>query len=441
MGKPSVPDAMQTAGAQNNSNIFTATAQSYLNNGMSQNTPWGSTSSTQNGFSTITGPNGEQYQIPRWTQNTTLSPNQQNLFDTQTGVAQQVANIASRQGGALNGVLGQWVDTPQYQQYGQGPNLQTRIANSGNIQSGFSRGGDIQTELENTDGWQRVQDVENALFARYNPQLEQDRQRLETQLANQGVRAGSTAWAAAQDAQNRNVNDARLGITINAGQEQNRLQQLALNAGNFANSAQAQQFGQNAALAGFNNSAQQQRYSQNANNAAFGNAANQQMWSNDFARTQANNGLQDSMFANTIARRNQLVNEQSALMNGQQVQLPQFAGQSQTQVAGTDVGSLINQQYQAQLNQNNNMWAGIGQLGAAAAPWLLSDRRAKTDIKKIGMMGQGLPLYEYRYKGDDQQQVGPMAQDVAKVMPDAVRTRPDGLKEINVPKLRMAMGV
>lgn len=441
MGKPSVPDAMQTAGAQNNSNIFTATAQSYLNNGMSQNTPWGSTSSTQNGFSTITGPNGEQYQIPRWTQNTTLSPNQQNLFDTQTGVAQQMANLASQRGIGLANTLGQGIDTPSYTQYGGTPNLQTGIESGGNILDSFQGGGPIQDQLADQDSWGRVQDVENALFARYNPQLEQDRQRLETQLANQGVRAGSTAWAAAQDAQNRNVNDARLGITINAGQEQNRLQQLALNAGNFANSAQAQRFGQNAAQAGFTNAAQQQRYGQNANNAAFGNAAMQQNWQNRFNTTQANNSLQDSAFANTIARRNQLVNEQSALMGGQQVSMPQFGAPPQTQVAGTDVGSLINSQYQQQLAQNNNMWAGIGQLGAAAAPWLLSDRRAKTDIKKIGMMGQGLPLYEYRYKGDDQPQVGVIAQDAEKVVPDAVRTRPDGFKEVNYPRLRMAMGV
>lgn len=430
---------MQTAGAQNNSNIFTATAQSYLNNGNTQNTPWGSTSSTQSGTQTITGPNGEQYQIPQFTQNTTLSPEQQNLYNVQTGVAQQMANLASQRGVALDRTLSQGINTPNYQQYGQGPNLQTGIESGGNILDSFQGGGNIQTQLGDQDSWGRVQDVENALFARYNPQLEQDRQRLETQLANQGVRAGSTAWAAAQDAQNRNVNDARLGITINAGQEQNRLQQLALNSGNFANSAQAQQFGQNAAQAGFTNAAQQQRYGQNANNAAFGNAANQQMWSNDFARTQANNGLQDSMFSNSIARRNQLVNEQSALMNGQQVQLPQFSGQPQTAVGGTDVGSLVNQQYQNQYGQYSDMWGGIG--GAAKALFSLSDERAKENKNKIGVLGKGIPLYTYNYKGSDVPQVGVMAQDAEKVVPDAVRTRPDGLKEVSYPRLRMALGV
>lgn len=431
---------MNTAAASNASNLFTANAQSYLNNGQSQTTPWGSTSSQQNGFNTIKGPNGEEYQIPKFNQTTSLSPNQQNLYDTQTGVGQQLANTAARQAIGLEKTLGQGINQPNYQQFKGGPNLQTSFQGGGNIQDNIAGGGDIQMQLGDQDSWGRVQDVENALFARYNPQLEQDRTRLETQLANQGIRLGSTAWNQAMDSQSRNVNDARLGITINAGQEQNRMQQLALNSGNFANSAQAQQFGQNAAQGAFTNAAQAQRYGQNANNAAFGNAAMQQQWGNQFATTQANNGLQDSQFANQLAGRNQLVNEQSALMNGQQVSMPQFAGQPQTQVAGTDVGSLINNQYQQQLAQNNNMWGGIGQAASAAAPWLLSDERAKENKVKIGTMGKGVDLYSYNYIGDDQPRFGPMAQDVERKMPDAVRTRPDGFKEINVPKLTMGLG-
>jgi hypothetical protein len=440
MGKPSVPNAQQTAGAQTGSNINTALTQAYLNQ-PNQQTPWGSITSSVNGYNTVQGPNGEEYQIPRFTQTTNLTGPQQNLLDTQTGVGQQIANTSAWRAIDLDNTLRQQIGTPNYTQYGATPTLQTSIADAGNILGSFDRGGNIQMQLGDQDSWGRVQDVENVLFARYNPQLEQDRTRLETQLANQGIKRGSTAFDNAMDQQARNVNDARLGITINAGQEQNRLQQLALNSGNFANSAQAQQFGQNAALAGFTNAAQQQRYGQNANNAAFGNQAMQQMWQNQFNTTQANNGLQDSAFANDIARRNQLVNEQSALMNGQQVNMPQFGSTPQTSVGGTDVGSLINQQYQQQLAQNNNMWGGIGQLGAAAMPWLLSDERAKTDIKKIGTMGRGVPLVEYRYKGTDQPQVGVLAQDAEKVVPSAVRTRPDGFKEVNYPRLRMALGV
>jgi len=54
----------------------------------------------------------------------------------------------------------------------------------------------------------------------------------------------------------------------------------------------------------------------------------------------------------------------------------------------------------------------------------LSDRRDKTDIKKLGVdPNTGLPMYAYRYKGDPKgypKIVGPMAQDVEKVYPDMV---------------------
>jgi hypothetical protein len=57
-------------------------------------------------------------------------------------------------------------------------------------------------------------------------------------------------------------------------------------------------------------------------------------------------------------------------------------------------------------------------------PLTLSDRRLKTDIRKIGRdRATDLDLYAYRYKGDPKSYkkvVGPMAQDVAKKYPEAV---------------------
>lgn len=54
----------------------------------------------------------------------------------------------------------------------------------------------------------------------------------------------------------------------------------------------------------------------------------------------------------------------------------------------------------------------------------LSDRRMKTDIKKLGRdPATDIDLYAYRYKGDPKNYplvVGPMAQDVAKKYPDQV---------------------
>ena len=77
------------------------------------------------------------------------------------------------------------------------------------------------------------------------------------------------------------------------------------------------------------------------------------------------------------------------------------------------------------------MFGGLGQgligaggsIGAAAmlAP-ALSDRREKKDIKPLGKSGSilGLKTYSYKYKGDDKERMGVMAQDVQKVLPEAV---------------------
>jgi hypothetical protein len=66
----------------------------------------------------------------------------------------------------------------------------------------------------------------------------------------------------------------------------------------------------------------------------------------------------------------------------------------------------------------------LGGLGLAtkAAPLLgFSDRKDKTDIKKLGPdPDTGIPLYAYRYKGDPKSYpkvVGPMADDLEKFLP------------------------
>jgi hypothetical protein len=63
---------------------------------------------------------------------------------------------------------------------------------------------------------------------------------------------------------------------------------------------------------------------------------------------------------------------------------------------------------------------GGGLLGGAGLA--LSDKREKQDIKPLGKAGSvlGLTAYEFSYKGDDKKHKGFMAQDVARVLPEAV---------------------
>ena len=62
---------------------------------------------------------------------------------------------------------------------------------------------------------------------------------------------------------------------------------------------------------------------------------------------------------------------------------------------------------------------------------MLADRRARTDIKKVGELNNGLLVYGFKYRGSARTQFGVMADEVEKVMPEAV-TEVDGLKFIDI---------
>jgi hypothetical protein len=82
---------------------------------------------------------------------------------------------------------------------------------------------------------------------------------------------------------------------------------------------------------------------------------------------------------------------------------------------------------QAGATQNAGMMGMFGNiaggvLGGATSALRFSDKRMKKDIKPLGKAGSvlGLTAYEFSYKGDDKKHKGFMAQDVAKVLPEAV---------------------
>lgn len=139
-------------------------------------------------------------------------------------------------------------------------------------------------------------------------------------------------------------------------------------------------------------------------------------------------GAQQQGFNQALTTYNEPLNAISALMSGSQIQNPTFTSTPQTSVAGADYIGASNNNYQAQVKNQQATMGGLFGL-ASAGIGLLSDVRAKDDIKRVGWLDNGLPVYSYRYKGGDAVQIGLMAQEVEQVNPAAVIEK-DGVKYV-----------
>jgi hypothetical protein len=212
--------------------------------------------------------------------------------------------------------------------------------------------------------------VANALYDRMNPQYDRDLELLQTRLSNQGFTdPGSEAYRAEMDNFNRGRNDARLAV-----------ESAALN--------QASQL--------------------------YGLEANQR----------------DRSVNELIQGRTQPLNELAAMMTGTQVQGPQFITPPQQQIAPGDImgatygsANLANQNYAQQVAAQNAGTQGLyGLLGSGlmAGAYAFSDRRLKTNIRKVGRRN-GLNVYAFNYVWG-QPAVGFMADEVKAKFPHAVKT-------------------
>lgn len=413
----------------------------------------------------------------------------------QTGV-QQGQNIQS--GYNAGGNIQQGYDAGgaiQNQIAGAG-NIQNTYGSGGNIQKGLDFSqlsalpgiGDFGSEAK------RVQDaVYGQATSRLDPAFEQQQRQLATSLASKGVSENSEAYRRAMDQFARQKTDAYNQATFSGiqagGQEQSRLFGLALQGrqqgaaetqagGAFANAAQAQAEAQAAARAGFGNQAQSQQFDQNAQSgafynaaqaqqnaqnqgaAAFGNQAQQQQNAQNAASAAFNNTAQGQIFGqgmqnaafNNQARQQQIqeaaylrnlpLNDIAALMGtGGGVQNPAFADYAQTNVANTDYSGLVQNNFNNQMQlYNQQMQArnqGLGSIFglAGSAAMAFSDRRLKNIIKAIGELPNGIKTYLYTYVGSSVRQVGVMADEVFKVLPEAVTVHPSGYMMVDYGKV------
>ena len=67
---------------------------------------------------------------------------------------------------------------------------------------------------------------------------------------------------------------------------------------------------------------------------------------------------------------------------------------------------------------------------AETLPSMISDARLKQDIRRVGLLDNGLPVYAFRFMGGPTQ-IGLLAQEVQQALPEAVTKGPKGLLAVN----------
>ena len=74
---------------------------------------------------------------------------------------------------------------------------------------------------------------------------------------------------------------------------------------------------------------------------------------------------------------------------------------------------------------------GLSIASSVATIYAASDRRVKENIKKIGESISGIGIYKFNYIGQAKQYIGAMADDVIKLVPEAVGTMSNGYLGVN----------
>lgn len=313
MGKPSAPQPPNYAAAataQGTANENSALATNYLNQ-VNQVGPNGSLTYAPSGQS-ITLADGTV--IPQQTATTTLSPEQQQLYNQQMQIGSSLNNAAI-------GGIQQAVNAA-----GQPINLPT-----------LATSGPTPYQAPSPSAFNSARDeVTNAMMARLQPQMTQQSNNLTAQLANQGIAVGSQAY-----------HDA----TGNLAQQQNDQRDAALLAGN-----QEEQNLFNDSLA-----AGQTQYNEGLASNQFQNAAaNQSLQQQAFAQTQPLNIL------NALRSGNQYTIPTFGNAPGTGANI----AAAPIYQATADQYNAQMQAYNTQMQNYSSMLGGLASIGGAAIPFI-----------------------------------------------------------------------
>lgn len=448
---PTPPDPVATAKAQTETNNQTAAYNAKLNR-IDTTTPYGSQTYNYVPPAKTIGADGTSTSDPsdpgKWSQTIALSPEQQKLYNTETGVSQSAYDLAASQFPRVQNTLDSNFNFT-------GPSMVSGLnvadpAKSGSIATGYDSGGAVQKGLDFSGapslvsgdnlrdfGTQVSGSIYDQAKRNLDPRFQQEETKVGNDLVNRGIAVGSPAFTTAMsnyrqsrdnayaDAQDRATQGGVSAANTLFGQGLAARQQSigeTTSAGQFKNAAQQLAESEAATRAGFQNTAQAQQYGEN-----------QTDWAQQLALAQQNAGLQNAAhgtaYNEQIQQREMPLQEIAGLLGtgpGVQSLTPQGTPNVATNPAniadlvGGNYSSLLgsyNQRAGQAASQNASTAQAIGTIAAIAAA---SDRRVKKHIKRIGTADNGLPLYSFQYISGGPTIVGVMAQDVQEVNPGAV---------------------
>ena len=423
----------------------------------------------------------------------TLNPQAQKTLDAQQRVQTNLANLGEQGIGTAQRILGTpfLFGGPGIQtSLGNAGQIQTGVNPAGYEARGQVNAGPIQTGV-NPAGYEaqgrldtsRIAAMpvnagttaQQAIMSRLDPSIARNRTSTETQLINQGLRPGGEAYNNAINLLGQQENDQRtqaalqgIGLDFSANQQgfgqatqQNAIanQASAQNLQNLQNyqqqqnAAQGLKFGQDLQSTQFANQASAQNLQNLQNYQQQQNAAQGLQFNQGLAGAQFGNTAEQNAFARAMQLRGMPLNEITALMSGSQIQNPTFQPYQGQSVAPAPVAQATAQQaqfgqnlYNQQMGQSNANTAGLFSLGgaglgalgtmgstaagqAALSGFVASDRRLKSNIKRIGTHPLGIGIYEYDIFG--KRDVGMMADEVESVSPASVMTHPSGFQMVD----------
>ena len=352
---PATPDylgATQLQGELNKENLNT---QNYANR-PTINTPFGTQSW---GTQSVTDPATGQV-VTQWTQNNTLAPGLQSALQDQINIQSGRSNLANNFMGRVANEYGtapDYSNLPNMAQAAMPTSLQTGTTD---YVPGLATSFNFGSPLPQFDSSYR-DTVANQLMQKMQPTHDYQQRQLEAKLSNMGFRAGTEGY----DRELKNLANRQAAERYNAldaaGQEAQRLYNMQMG------TAQ-QSYNQNLGAAQFQNQAIGQANALDLANMQASNQAASQQYGLNQQYANAQNQLRQQAIAEMLQRRGTSLNEMNALLNGQQVQMPQMPSFNTAGMAQTpNIVGALQSQYDAQLGAYNAQNAGMNNLLGAGA--------------------------------------------------------------------------